>query len=141
MIGHGRRWKQAHEPNHILIRVRRAICKLCGKCSTVLPAWSLPHTRYGLETRRQSCESYLNGTPLGEAAPVLQDPDCSPDESTLRRWFRRRIEAARLWLDWAQSLKIPIWLCVPTVIAWDFRAALRILIPETKRDAKAGNGP
>jgi hypothetical protein len=141
IVGHGRRWKQAHAPGCTRILIRRAICKLCQKTCTVLPAWSLPSTHYSVETRQQSWDRQREGESVMDAAPVLQDPDHSPDESTLRRWLRRRIEALGSGLVLARSWQTLLWRPVPTILAWDFRAALRILIPEKKRDAISPNGP
>jgi Domain of unknown function (DUF6431) len=141
MIGHGRRFKQAHAPNRTVIRIRRALCKLCRNTCTVLPAWSLPFTHYSLETRQQSWDGFRDGKPLADAAPVLQDADHCPDEATMRRWFRRRVEALGNWLVWARSWQTLLGHSIPTILTWDFWAAVRILIPEKKRDEIRQNGP
>ncbi|MGI8741945.1 MAG: DUF6431 domain-containing protein [Bryobacteraceae bacterium] len=129
IIGHGRRWKQAHDERHDWIRVRRGFCKHCETTCTVLPAWSLPYSHYSVFTRQQSCEQFCDGAPLERTAPTLQDPDRIPDGSTLRRWFERRLESLLCWLYLARQAPI---FRAPTILAWDWRAALRILIPEPR---------
>lgn len=52
VIGHGRRRKQAHDEHHDWIRIRRGICRACGKTITFLPVFSLPYTHYSLIARR-----------------------------------------------------------------------------------------
>ena len=124
VIGHGRRSKQAHDAQHTIIRIRRGWCKQCHVTITVLPAWSLPYTRYSLAARAQAAEHYLRERiPIQQAAPVVQDGDRVADASTLRRWFWRRIESG--W----NCLRSAV-LFLPTILAWDWRAAGRILIPE-----------
>ncbi len=129
VIGHGRRRKQAHEPGRTWIVVRRGISKCCKRTWTVLPAWSPPGTHYSLRTRQQSGVRYCSGERLEEAAPVLADPDRTPDAATLRRWFERRVDSLRCWLRLLRPLRM--WLTPPTIVAWDWPAALRILIPES----------
>jgi hypothetical protein len=47
------------------------------------------------------------------------------DPTTLRRWLHRRLES---WWSWmARTLSPP-----PTILAWDWLAAGRILKPECK---------
>lgn len=130
VIGHGRRRKQAHGEERTSILVRRGISKCCGRTCTILPAWSLPGTQYSLETRRQSYACYSCGAALEQAAPTLADPDRSPDASTLRRWFTRRIAS---WYCWLRILR-QLGLCQqpPTIVAWDGPAAARILVPESR---------
>lgn len=60
-----------------------------------------------------------DGMSLEQAAPDCLNPDRIADPSTLRRWCWRRIE----------SLMFLIYRA-PTILAWDWRAASRILIPE-----------
>ncbi len=56
---------------------------------------------------------------MEEAAPTCQDPNRLPEPSTIRRWLRRRMES--FWL----------FLGTPTLLAWDWLAASRILIAES----------
>jgi hypothetical protein len=65
------------------------------------------------------------GKTLEEAAPQCLDPDRVADPSTIRRWVWRRVES--LWLRLAAGATA---LLPPTILAWDFRAAAGILIPE-----------
>lgn len=118
VIGHGRRRRPAHDGKHAWIRVRRGRCKVCGGTLTVLPAWCVPGAPYSLLARQQALEQLGQGMPVEQAAPHCRDPDRLADSSTVRRWFWRRIESLR-FLAWA-----------PTLFAWDWRAAGRILIAE-----------
>ncbi len=119
VIGNGRRRRSAHDRDHDRIRVRRGRCKNCGRSVTVLPAWCLPQAPYSLAARQDSLRQIADGVPIEQAAPDCLDPDRIADPSTLRRWCRRRIE----------SLAFALYR-VTTIIAWDWRAAARILIPE-----------
>jgi hypothetical protein len=88
IIGHGRRRKQAHDETHDWIRIRRGICKLCGKTFTFLPIFSLPYCHYSLIAQSQAVWTYfVEGCSLDMSAPLLLDPDHIPASSTLRRWF------------------------------------------------------
>jgi hypothetical protein len=60
---------------------------------------------------------------LEAASPSLRDADRVADGSTLRRWFARRLAS---W--WTCLGRAP--LLAPTMFAWDWLAASRILIPE-----------
>ena len=129
VIGHGRRRKQAHEPGRTWIVVRRSISKCCGRTCTILPAWSPPGTHYSLRTRQQSCMRYCGGERLEGAAPTLADPDRSPDATTLRRWFERRLSSLCCWVRSCRKMRL--FFRPPTILAWDWRVAARILIPES----------
>ena len=118
VIGHGRRRRQAHDGTHGWIRVRRGICKVCGGTLTVLPGGCVPGAPYSLLARQQAFDRLAQGLSAEQAAPDCRDPDRIADPSTIRRWFWRRIESLR-FLAW-----------VPTLLAWDWRAASRILIAE-----------
>lgn len=125
VIGHGWRSRQAHDANHTWIRIRRGICKLCERTITMLPDWLVPGGHYGLTARQQSAQ--LAGEaprPVEECVPDSADPNRCADPSTVRRWLRRRLESWRLCL-------IARWPWPPTLFAWDWKAACRILIPET----------
>ena len=117
VIGHGRRWRQAHDEWHDSIRVRRGLCRHCDGTLTVLPHWCVPGAHYTLTTRQRAMERLGQGLPADQAAPDCLDPDRLADPSTIRRWFWRRIPSLRF---------IPS----PTLLAWDFRAAARMLIGE-----------
>src|SRR5438034_446918 len=91
MIGHGRRWKSAHDQNHTRIRVRRGRCRCCRLTITVLPRWSMPYSIYSLHARVEALHRYVEqGKPLEQAAPPTLDPDRVADPATLRRWGQRR---------------------------------------------------
>ena len=118
IVGHGRRRRQAHDGWHDWILLRRGRCKVCGGTLTVLPAWCLPSAHYSLLARQQALEQLGQGMPAEQAAPHCRDPDRIADPSTVRRWFWRRIESLRFFA------------ALPTLLAWDWRAASRILIAE-----------
>jgi hypothetical protein len=123
VIGHGWRWRHADDERHRSIRIHRGLCKLCHRTITMLPGWLIPGGHYSLEARQQAEALWRQDLPAEQCIPALADPNRSIDPATVRRWFRRR------WESWLASLA---WLFpVPTLIAWDWRAACRILIPET----------
>ena len=125
VIGHGRRRRQAHGSEQSWIRVRRGICKQCGRSVTVLPAGLLPYGHYTVDTRQQALAALEEGAPLEQAAPPCRDPNRLPDPATLRRWVYRRLES--LWCCLARA---PAIFRRPTILAWDWRAAARILMLE-----------
>jgi hypothetical protein len=117
VIGHGRRWRQAHDDRHDRIRIRRGFCKHCDLTLTVLPAWCVPGALYNLPARREALGRLAEGESLEASAPLCHDPDRIADPSTVRRWFWRRMASLRFFFS-------------PTILAWDFRAAARILTAE-----------
>jgi Domain of unknown function (DUF6431) len=124
VIGHGWRWRRADDACHRSIRIHRGRCKLCHRTVTMLPGWLIPGGHYSLEARQQSERLLLeDGLPAEQCIPQLADPDRTADPSTVRRWFQRRWES--LLVSWQ-------WIFPPpTLFAWDWKAACRILIPET----------
>jgi len=98
--------------------VRRGRCKSCGGTLIVLPAECVPGALYSLAARQQALDRLAGGCPLEQAAPDCLDPDRIADAATIRRWFWRRIQSPR-FLNW-----------MPTLFAWDWRAALRNLAVE-----------
>jgi Domain of unknown function (DUF6431) len=125
VIGHGRRRRQAHDQMHDWISVRRGLCTHCHRCLTVLPCWCMPRALYSLKAREQAMTQLAAGKTLEEAAPQCRDPDRVADPSTIRRWVWRRVESLLLRLAAGATALLP-----PTILAWDFRAAAGILIPE-----------
>jgi hypothetical protein len=121
IIGHGRRRRQAHDEIHDWILVRRGLCKVCGDTLTVLPAWCVPGAPYSLAARQQAVEQ-AGIMPAERVTVCCRDPDRIADPSTMRRWLRRRIESLQRLLPSAVE--------TPTLVAWDWRAASRILIAE-----------
>jgi hypothetical protein len=119
VIGNGRRARFAHDKDHDRIRVRRGRCRRCGRTVTVLPARCIPGASYSLVARQQAMQRIAEGMTVEQAAPDCLDPNRIADSSTLRRWFRRRMESLAFALN-----------RVATLFAWDWRAASRILIPE-----------
>jgi len=88
IIGHGRRYKQAHDEHHDQIQIRRGLCNECGKTFTLLPAFSLPYTHYSLLARVQALhQRFVEGRCWESVAPTLKDPQRVADPATLRRWF------------------------------------------------------
>ncbi len=119
VVGHGRRCKQAHDAHHDWIKIRRGVCRSCGKTITFLPLFSLPYTYYSLIARSEALRRYFVDHCSAEAAaPRLKDPNRGADPSTLRRWFRtldssqppfsflrRTLQAANQWLLGGQVLR------------------------------------
>ena len=125
VIGHGWRKRQAHDANHTWIRIRRGICKLCDLTLTMLPDWLVPGGHYSLAARQQA--EHLASEPqraVEDCIPDSADANRSADPSTVRRWLQRRAESLRRCIPekWAQP---------PTLFAWDWKAASRILTLET----------
>ena len=117
IIGHGCRLRQSHDSRRESICVRRGVCQPCGKTFTVLPEWLALSARYTL-----NCAA---GESVEQAAPHCKDPTRLPDASTLRRWAQRRLLSVCSWLmagAWGKH-----FLRTPTILAWDFGAACRIL--------------
>jgi hypothetical protein len=125
VIGHGWRNRQAHDVNHTWIRIQRGICKRCHRTLTMLPGCLVPGGHYSLPARQEATHLAAQGSrTLEGCVPQSADANRSADPSTVGRWFRRWVES--LWL----GLLIG-WVKPPTLFAWDWKAAGRILIPET----------
>ncbi len=125
VIRHGWRARQAHDASHTWIRIPRGICKLCHLTITMLPAWLIPGGHYSLLARQQAAGLAAEpGRSLEACVPESADKDRLADPSTVRRWLLRRTESLLLSL-------LGNWLQPPTLFAWDWRAAIRTLIPET----------
>jgi Domain of unknown function (DUF6431) len=129
VVGHGRRSKGAYDEHRTRIRIRRCICNHCDLTITVLPAYSLPYTRYSLYARQRSFSRCAEGSGWEQAAPPTPDPDRIAEPATLRRWAQRRlcsvwacVAAAKLGANWT----------APTIFSWDWPAAARMLGPEPK---------
>ena len=89
IVGHGRRSKPAHDEHHDWIKIRRSVCRFCGKTITFLPPFSLPYSHYSLIARSAALRCYfIENCSWEAAAPPLKDQNRLPDPSTLRRWFR-----------------------------------------------------
>ena len=91
----------------------------------MLPGWLVPGGHYSLAARQQAAQ--LAGEQqraVEECVPDSADGERFADPATVRRWFGRRLES--LWLSLAGR-----WAQPPTLFAWDWKAARRILIPET----------
>lgn len=124
IIGHGRRRKQAHDRRHDWIWVRRGKCPPCRKTFTVLPTWSPPSGHYSYECRQQASEATGNG----QQDSGCLDAERVPDESTVRRWKLYRTISFLAWLvafGWGSVAAT--FFSVPTILAWDWPAARRIL--------------
>jgi hypothetical protein len=79
-----------------------------------------------LPARREAIWSLAKGLPVEQAAPDCRDPDRIADPSTIRRWAERRMESLLI----CAASRWAALFCAPTLFAWDFRAAARILIVE-----------
>jgi len=129
IIGHGQRRRPAHDGQQDWIWVRRGLCRLCGKTFTILPDWSSPYAHYSLRCRQQAWDAVCEeGVGWEQAAPACKDPARLPDPHTLRRWAWRRLvslwHGARLWIGGLAAWR---FLQAPTILAWDWVAAARIL--------------
>ena len=123
VIGHGRRWRRADDRIHSAIRVRRGLCRHCERTLTVLPRWCVPRARYSLAAREDALERLVEGGSLEQAVPLCRDADRLPDTATVRRWAWRRLESFALWMAGKERL-----FETPTLFAWDWKAALAILM-------------
>jgi Domain of unknown function (DUF6431) len=130
VIGHGRRFRQAHDDRHERIWARRGICHPCGKTFTILPEWLAPSGHFTVRCRQQACESLAAGDSIEQAAPHCKDPSRSPDPSTLRRWAQRRLLSVCCWVQ-AGAIGEHL-LRAPTILAWDLNAVCRILPIEAR---------
>ncbi len=125
ITGHGRRLRQSHDDQRESIWVRRGVCQLCKKTFTILPEWLAPSAHYTLCCRKDACERIAAGESVEQAVPHCKDATRLPDPSTLRRWAQRRLLSVCSWLKagaWGKH-----FLRTPTILAWDFGAACRIL--------------
>ena len=130
IIGHGRRFRQAHDDRHERICVRRGICHPCNKTFTILADWLVPSAPFTLRCRQQACENVAAGASVEQAAPHCKDPSRSPDPSTLRRWAHPRLLSVRCWVK-AGGIG-QRFLRAPTIVAWDLSALCRILPIEAR---------
>ena len=120
IIGHGWRRRQTHDWEQAWIRVRRGLCTACRLTLTILPAWCVPGSHYSFPYRRKTLDRLAAGETVERAAPDCRELDRAADESTVRRWLGRR----------KQSLAFLGDCLANTLLAWDWFAAGRILIPE-----------
>jgi hypothetical protein len=130
IIGHGRRFRQAHESRHAHVWIRRGLCRQCHKTFTILPDWLVPFGHYGLRCRQQACEQIAAGDSTEQAAPHCKDPARLPDASTLRHWVHRRVFSLWHWAKAAAAGKY--FFAAPTILAWDLSAVCRMLRLEAK---------
>lgn len=92
----------------------------------MLPDWLIPNGHFSLAARQQAekLAEQQNRT-LEDCVPDCVDPDRLADSCTIQRWLQRRTESLILcFLLWLPQ--------PPTLLAWDWKAASRILIPQTK---------
>jgi hypothetical protein len=123
VVGHGWRRRRADDASHRSIRIHRGRCKLCRLTLTMLPHWLIPGGHYSLQARRQSERRFVDqGKPAEQSIPRIDDPGRTPEASTVRRWLRRRCESLVASLRWS--------FLAPTLFAWDWKAACRILPAE-----------
>jgi hypothetical protein len=126
IIRHGQRRKSAHDDQQSCVWVRRGLCRLCGKTLTILPSWSPLYGYYSLRCRDQAWDAVCaNGAGWEQAAPHCEDPARLPDPSTLRRLAWRRVIS--FWCAataWTWGLMAWKYLQAPTILAWDWAAAV-----------------
>jgi hypothetical protein len=133
IVGHGQRYRQAHDSQHDWIRIRRGRCPPCRKTFTVLPAWSPPYCHYSIDCRQQAWDEVCDNNGIGweQAPPHCKDPTRLPDPGTLRQWACRRLVS--LWYGakaWVCGFIPWKFLQAPTILAWDWAAVSRILLLE-----------
>ena len=124
IVGHGRRRRPARDAGQAWIRVRRGICKRCGRTLTALPWWCVPRALYSLLARQAAIRRVADGQSAEQAAPDCLEADRVADASTIRRGARRRLGSLPFWLAAQQFFR------APTIFAWDFRAAAGMLTVE-----------
>jgi hypothetical protein len=130
IIGHGRRFRPAHDDRHERICVRRGICHPCRKTFTILPDWLVPFSPFSVRCRQQAGEHLAAGDAVEQAAPHCKDPSRLPDPSTLRRWAHRRLLSVCCWVT--SGAIGQHFLRAPTIVAWDLVALCRILPIEAR---------
>jgi hypothetical protein len=85
-------------PQAIKIRIRRFLCRRCGKTTSVLPHWLLPRYQY---TALLILSSLLAYCVKGKTAAVVTKEfplsDAKHGWSTLRRWSAAFLVSASLW--------------------------------------------
>ena len=134
IVGHGLRRKQAHDSQRDWIRIRRGRCPPCRKTFTILPVWSLPYCHYSIDCRQRAWDEVCANIDIGweQAAAHCKDATRLPDPGTLRQWACGRLVS--LWYGakaWMCGLMPWKFLQAPTILAWDFAAASRILLLKT----------
>jgi hypothetical protein len=87
-----------------------------------LPLGCIPSALYSLSYRQQTLEQVDAGLPAEQAAPLCPKTDRIADASTVRRWFLRRMESLERLTQAPKA---------PTIAAWDWVGACRILIAES----------
>jgi uncharacterized protein DUF6431 len=128
IVGHGRRFKQAHDENHDWIQVRRGICKSCNRTFTFLPWFSPPYGHYSLIARSHALWGYFGEhRSLDLAAPLLKDPNRVASASTLRRWFRQ-LNSSERWEQMTRTLPAQT-TSTPPIPCSNVPLALRIGTP------------
>jgi hypothetical protein len=91
----------------------------------MLPDWLVPGGHYSLAARQQAEHlATEQERPLEECVPDSADSERCADPSTVRRWLQLRLASLCLTI-------LARWVPLPTLFAWDWKAARRILIPET----------
>jgi len=93
IVSHGTRERTFHSRDRKSIKVRRGQCNEpeCRVTYTFLPCFVRPYHHYSVETQAGALASYFaeSESKSGQVRglPSVWDPDRSPEESTVRRWF------------------------------------------------------
>ena len=98
LVGHGWYERWAKIPQGLRIRIRRFLCKRCGKTCSVLPHWLLPRYEYTAPVILSSLQDYYGGEKT--AAAVTAEFGLSEAKNgwrTLRRWSSAFLLSATLW--------------------------------------------
>lgn len=98
LVGHGWYERWANIPQGIKIRIRRFLCKRCGKTCSVLPHWLLPRYTYTAPVILSSLHGYYVADKTAAAVTAgfaLSQP--KHGWRTLRRWGCAFLLSATLW--------------------------------------------
>ena len=98
LVGHGAYERWANIPQGIKIRIRRFLCKRCGKACSVLPHWLLPRYTYTAPVILSGLHDYYVANKTA-AAVTAEFGLIQPKHGwrTLRRWGCAFLLSASLW--------------------------------------------
>lgn len=124
IVGHGQRRRQAHDGQHDWIWVRRGRCPSCKRTFTISPTWAAPSGHYSYVCRQNAWALSFESQRWEQSAPYCKDPTRLPDSATLRRWACRKLISLWIWIKTGLGTSL---FDGPTILAWDYPAAGRIL--------------
>jgi len=98
IIGHGTYERWAYIPQGIKVRIRRFLCKSCGKTTSVLPDWLLPRFQYAAPLILSSLKQYyVDGKKAAEATGNLLIHPGKQSWGLLYRWGAGFLMHVMLW--------------------------------------------